>query len=144
MTTSQKPSTLFWIIAIVLLLWNLMGASAFIVDTFFTDTLAGTYNEEQMNAINATPIWSKVLYGISTIGGLVAAILLITRKTSAIKVYAISLIAIIIHTVYNIGFAGAMELFGVGEGLIFPLVIIVLAIFEYWWSRYSASKGWLK
>ena len=144
MTTSQKPSTLFWIIAIVLLLWNLMGASAFIVDTFFTDTLAGTYNEEQMNAINATPIWSKVLYGISTIGGLVAAILLITRKTSAIKVYAISLIAIIIHTVYNIGFAGAMELFGVGEGLIFPLVIIVLAIFEYWWSRYSASRGWLK
>lgn len=144
MTTSQKPSTLFWIIAIVLLLWNLMGASAFIVDTFFTDTLAGTYNEEQMNAINATPIWSKVLYGISTIGGLVAAILLITRKTGAIKVYAISLIAIIIHTVYNIGFAGAMELFGVGEGLIFPLVIIVLAIFEYWWSRYSASKGWLK
>lgn len=144
MTTSQKPSTLFWIIAIVLLLWNLMGASAFIVDTFFTDTLAGTYNEEQMNAINATPIWSKVLYGISTIGGLVAAILLITRKTSAIKVYAISLIAIIIHTVYNIGFAGAMELFGVGEGLIFPLVIIVLAIFEYWWSRYSASKGWLE
>ncbi|WP_396596748.1 hypothetical protein [Dokdonia sp. R86516] len=144
MTTSQKPSTLFWIIAIVLLLWNLMGASAFIVDTFFTDTLAGTYNEEQMNAINATPIWSKVLYGISTIGGLVAAILLITRKTSAIKVYAISLIAIIIHTVYNIGFADAMELFGVGEGLIFPLVIIVLAIFEYWWSRYSASRGWLK
>ncbi|WP_035336678.1 hypothetical protein [Dokdonia sp. PRO95] len=144
MTTSQKPSTLFWIIAIVLLLWNLMGASAFIVDTFFTDTLAGTYNEEQMNAINATPIWSKVLYGISTIGGLVAAILLITRKTSALKVYAISLIAIIIHTVYNIGFADAMELFGVGEGLIFPLVIIVLAIFEYWWSRYSASKGWLK
>ncbi|WP_298327878.1 hypothetical protein [uncultured Dokdonia sp.] len=144
MTTSQKPSTLFWVIAIVLLLWNFMGASAFIVDNFFTDALAGTYNEEQMAAINATPIWSKILYGISTIGGLLAAILLITRKTKAVQVYAISLIAVIIHTVYNIGFAGAMELFGVGEGVIFPLIIIVLAIFEYWWSRYSASKGWLK
>ncbi len=144
MTTSQKPSTLFWVIAIVLLIWNFMGASAFIVDNFFTDTLAGTYNEEQIAAINATPIWSKILYGISTIGGLLAAILLITRKTKAVQVYAISLIAVIIHTVYNIGFAGAMELFGVGEGLIFPLIIIVLAIFEYWWSRYSSSKGWLK
>ena len=144
MTTSQKPTTLFWVITTILLLWNLMGVSAFIVDNFFTDALAGTYNEEQMTAINATPIWSKILYGISTIGGLLAAVLLVARKKSAVKVYAISLIAVIIHTIYNIGFAGATELFGVGEGLIFPLIIIILAIFEYWWSRYSASKDWLK
>ena len=144
MTTTQKPSTLFWIIGIVLLLWNLMGASAFIVDNFFTDMIASAYNEEQMAAINATPLWSKILYGISTIGGLLAAILLLARKIGAVRIFAISLIAIIIHTVYNIGFANAMELFGVGAGLIFPLIIILLAIFEYWWSKYSASKGWLK
>ncbi len=141
--TTTKPNTLFWIIAVILVLWNLMGASAFIVDNFATDMIADAYTAEQMAVIESTPLWAKVLYGISTLGGLLAAILLIARKLAAVRVYLISLLALIIHTVYNIGFENAMEVFGVGQGLIFPLVILFLAVFEYWYSKYCASKGWL-
>lgn len=143
MTTTNKPTTLFWIVAIILVVWNLMGAGSFILDNFFTDTLAATYTPEQMQAIRATPVWAKIFYGIATIGGLIAALLLIARKSGAVRVYLISLISVILHTIYNVGFANGMEVFGVGEGLIFPLVIVLLALFEYWWSTYCASKGWL-
>ena len=98
MTTSQKPGTLFWIIAIVLFLWNIMGVSSFIIDTFFTEMVAGSYTETQMEVIHNTPMWSKALYGIATISGLLAAFFLLTRKLIAVRIYLISLLVVFIHT----------------------------------------------
>lgn len=143
MTTQNKPTTLFWVVAVILVIWNLMGASAFIVDNFFPETLTATYSEEQVDFINSNPIWAKVFYGIATIGGLLAAILLLARKKLAVRIYLISLLAVFIHTIYQVGMSGAMEIFGMFEGLVFPLIIVILAVFEYWFSKYSAIKGWL-
>lgn len=143
MSTSNKPTKLFWAIAIVLLIWNLMGVTSFIFDTFFTEMIASSYTEAQMEIITTTPIWSKALYGIATIGGLLAAFFLITRKLIAVRIYLISLLAVFIHTAYQITVVDTMETFGIGQGLIFPLIIAIIAVFEYWWSKYSASKKWL-
>lgn len=143
MTTINKPRALFWVITVILVLWNLMGAAAFITDNFFTEMIAEAYTPEQMEVIKGSPMWTVSLYGVATIGGLLASLLLLARKIGAVKVYLISLIAVLIHTIYQIAFANGMEVFGVGQGLIFPLVIVVLSVFEYWWSTYAASKGWL-
>lgn len=143
MTTTNKPSTLFWVVAVILLLWNFMGAAAFITDNFFTELLSESYSEIQIAYVRDTPLWAKIMYGIATLGGLLAAILLIARKTAAVKVYLVSLLAVIIHTIYQVGISDATEIFETFEGLVFPLIIVVLAIFEYWFSKYSNSKGWL-
>lgn len=143
MTSTSKPSTLFWVVAVLLVLWNLMGTAAFITDNFFTDLLSESYSEIQVAYVRDTPLWAKIMYGTATMGGLLAALLLIARKKLAVKVYLISLLAVIMHTVYQVGISDAVKIFGTFEGLIFPLSIVVLAVFEYWFSTYSNSKGWL-
>lgn len=143
MSSSHRPTTLFWVLAIILVLWNLMGAASFITDNFFPELIAAAYTPEQMQAIESSPLWARILYGIATLGGLLAAILLLARKRLAVRIYLISLLAVVIHTLYQIAFANGLEIFGIGQGLIFPMCIVILSVFEYWWSRYSASMGWL-
>lgn len=120
-----------------------MGAASFITDNFFPELIAAAYTPEQMQAIESSPLWARILYGIATLGGLLAAILLLARKRLAVRIYLISLLAVVIHTFYQIAFANGLEIFGIGQGLIFPMCIVILSVFEYWWSRYSASMGWL-
>lgn len=143
MTSTNKPNALFWVIAVILVLWNFMGAAAFITDNFFTELLSDTYSEIQVAYVRDTSLWAKIMYGIATFVGLLAAILLITRRKETIKVYLLSLLAVIIHTLYQVGISRATEIFGTFEGLIFPLIILILAVLEYFYSKYCYSKGWL-
>ena len=144
MATTNKPKALFWIIAIIALLWNLMGLSEFIKTAFFVEMYADTYTEIQMDAIRNAPIWTDVLFGISTITGVLASIMLLMRKKVAIQLFVISVLTVIGHTLGAILALDSIGLFGMGEGLIFPLVIIVLDIFFYWFSKHSYKKGWIQ
>ena len=144
MTTINKPKALFWIVAIIALLWNLMGLSEFIKTAFFVDMYSETYNEVQMDAIRTTPMWVHALFGISTITGVLASIMLLMKKKAAIRLFLISVIAVIGQTLAGILVLDTIDLFGMGQGLIFPLVIIVLDIFFYWFSTYSYKKSWIR
>ncbi len=143
MTTSNKPKAVFWIIAVVALLWNLAGFWEFIKTAFMVETYAALYDETQMEAIRNTPIWALIVFGISTVTGVLGSLFLLLRKKMAITLFAISVVTVIIHVFGSIVLLNGMELFGVGQGLIFPLVIIVLDIFFYWFSKWSYKKGWL-
>lgn len=143
MTTTNKPNALFWVIAISALLWNLMGLSEFIKTVSFVELYAETYTEVQMDAIRNAPMWINALFGISTITGVLASIMLLLKKKAAIRLFAISVIAVIAQTAGGIFVLDTIGIFGMGQGLLFPLVIIVLDIFFYWFSTYSHKKRWI-
>lgn len=143
MTTLGKPNALLGIVAIIALLWNLAGLSEFIKTVFFVEMYAETYTEVQMESIRNAPIWINALFGISTITGVLASIMLLVRKKVAIRLFAISVLAVIAQTLGGILALDTIDLFGMGQGLLFPLVVIVLDIFFYWFSTYSYKKGWI-
>jgi len=143
MTTSNKPKAIFWIIAVIALLWNLVGFYEFIRTAFMVESYAGQYDESQMEAIRNTPVWALIIFGISTITGVLGSLFLLLRKKMAITFFAISVITVLIHVFGSIVVLDAMEIFGVGQGLVFPLVIIVLDVFFYWFSKWSFKKGWI-
>lgn len=144
MTTLGKPNALFGIVAISALLWNLAGLSEFIKTAFFVEMYAETYTEIQMESIRNAPIWINALFGISTITGVLASIMLLIRKKAAIQLFGISVLTVIAQTLGGILILDAIDLFGMGQGLLFPLVIIVLDLFFYWFSTYSHKKGWIR
>ena len=108
------------------------------------ESYAGQYDASQMEAIRNTPVWALIVFGISTITGVLGALCLLIRKKLAIALFALSVITVIIHVFGSIVVLDAMEIFGVGQGLIFPLVIIILDIFFYWFSKWSYKKSWLR
>lgn len=141
MTYSKLP-VWFWVIAVVALLWNLMGLGAFIADLSMTpETLAETYPPEQVEFLKTYPSWTKIFYGLATVGGFLGCVGLLFRKRWALGMFVISLIGVVIQQAHSIFMTNAVEVFGPEAGLYFPILILVIAIFMIWFTKSSISKG---
>lgn len=143
MNTTTKPNTAFWIIAVFALLWNLIGVYLWLYEYFLmTDEVRATLPQEQVEIMSSAPIWSMYVYGLAVITGLLASVFLLMRKKLAVAVFLLSLIAVLILQLYWIFAMGTIEKLG-PQSLFMPLIVIALAIFEYFYSMGAARNGWL-
>ena len=141
---NSKIPVWFWIIAVIALLWNLMGAFAFVTDLMATPAvLAETYTTEQIKFLDTYPSWTKIFYGLGTFGGLLASIGLLMRKRWALGFFSISLIAVLIQQGHSIFMTNAREVFGDGVALYFPIGIIAVAILLILFTKNSISRGYV-
>ncbi|HBR54502.1 MAG TPA: hypothetical protein DEA82_10120 [Flavobacteriaceae bacterium] len=142
----SKPNALFWIIAIVFgLLWNAYGVYLFVFETFLAtpELFAEMYTPEQLELKDNLPGWYTVVYGIATIGGLLGALCMVLRKRCAIPLFGISLLAILVNMCYGWLFTNAAEVYDPFIAYGMPLIVIIIGILLYFYSKGAAQKGWL-
>lgn len=137
-----KPSTSFWVISALALLWNLMGVNAYIQQAFKTDSFKAMYNEEQLKMITEAPAWSTTAFAIAVFGGLIGSILLVRRKKIAKTIFIISLIGILVQMYYNFFVIDSIAVYGPGA-MAMPIMIILFAVFLIWYSNYCIKKNWI-
>lgn len=143
MNTTVKIPTWFWVVSGIALLWNLVGVAAFFGDAFMTaDQLANLPTEER-ELYERFPMWSKIAYAISVFGGAIGSLLLILKKKSAKPVLIISLIAIIIQMTHSLFIADSIGVYGT-QAIIFPIIVISIAVFLVWLANHAIKKGWLR
>ena len=100
MTTTTKPNTAFWIIAVLALLWNLMGVFNFLASNFMKEMISEAYSEKEILLLDALPSWYAIIFGIAVFTGLLGCILLLMRKKAAVSLFFISLLAVLIQMGY--------------------------------------------
>jgi hypothetical protein len=143
MTTTPKPNTAFWIIAVLALLWNIIGVYMWLYEYFLmTDEIRDSLPPEQVEIMANAPAWNMYLYGLAVITGLLASLLLLMRKKSAVGVFMLSLIAVLALQLYWMFAMDIVEKMG-PQSLLMPLIVIAIAIFEYFYSKGAAKNGWL-
>lgn len=138
-TNSIKPNTWFWVIGILALLWNLMGVSAYIMEAYGMMEIPA----EQQPYYDARPAWVTAGYAIAVFGGVLACILLLLRRKLAKTVFIISLLGLIAQQIYNFFLSDIVELMGI-EAIIFPIIVLIIAVLLIWYSGFCNKKGWLK
>tara|TARA_R100000306_G_C4365181_1_gene137286 strand:+ start:194 stop:628 length:435 start_codon:yes stop_codon:yes gene_type:complete len=144
MKSHTKPNTAFWIIAILALLWNLIGIYFWLYEYFLiTDDIRATLPAGQVELMDAAPAWGMVVYGIAVFSGVLASILLIARKKLCVPIFLISLLAILVQMGHWIFAMDAVGVLG-PEAIVMPLIVIAIAIFLYYYSKGAALKGWLR
>lgn len=137
-----KPSTSFWVISVIALLWNLMGAKAYLDQAYVTDSFKAMYNEEQLKMIAEAPSWATGAFAIAVFGGVLGCILLLMRKQLAKTIFVISLIGILVQMYYNFFVIDSMAVYGPGA-LVMPIMVILFALFLIWYSKYCIQKNWI-
>jgi hypothetical protein len=137
-----KPPKTFWVIGIIALLWNLMGAFAYLAQAYMSDEALAALPEAERALYENVPAWATAAFATAVFGGVIACILLLLRRKSATLVFIISLIGIIVQMVYNIGISKAAEVYGPG-GMLMPAMVILIGIFLVWYSKNSYQKGWI-
>lgn len=138
-----KPNTAFWIIAVLALLWNITGVYFWIYEYYLmTEEVRATLPPAQVEIMATAPAWSMYVYGFAVFSGLLASFMLLLRKKLAVGLFLLSLIAVLVLQLYWIFAMDIIEKIG-PQSLIMPLIVIALAIFEYFYSKGAARNGWL-
>ena len=141
--TTNKPNTGFWIIAVLALLWNLMGVFQYLASTLMADAMSEAVPEDQMALMNALPSWYYYVFAIAVFAGAIGCLFLLIRKKLAVPILGISLIAVLVQMGYWLLATDVMEVVGM-SAVIMPLVVIIVSIFLYFYSKGAAQKGWLR
>ncbi|MCZ4320006.1 hypothetical protein O4H26_13515 [Aequorivita viscosa] len=143
MNAKTKLNKSFWIIAVLALLWNLIGVYFWLSENFLmTDEMKTSMPPEQVELMNNAPAWGIYIYAIAVFGGAIASVLLLMRKKLAVGFFGFSLLAILILQLYWVFAMDIVQVMG-PQSLIMPTIVIAIAIFEYFYSKGAARNGWL-
>ena len=131
----------FWIVGILLLLWNIFGCYLYIMDMTMSDAdYAKTYGDVMAELRPTTPIWVTAFYAIAVWSGLLASLLLLLRKKWAVPLYVLSMIGIVISMSWGIVNADMRAAAGT-MGIVMPIIVGGIGLFQIWWSRRQSALG---
>ncbi len=139
MTNSAPKWVLF--VGVALLLWNLGGASMFVLDMLKSPADIAALPQDQQTLWKQMPTLAWAGYGVGTIAGVLAALGIVIRKRWAAHLALLSVLGVI---------ANFVPVFFMTEGVdvwqpkffVFPLVIFVIALFQWWLARKANKQGW--
>jgi len=140
---NNKPSTSFWVLAVVFLLWNLIGLMFYYMQVTMTpEVMAENFNEAQQAWMNNEPTWATAAYATAVTAGVIAAGLMLIRKALALPFFILSFVAVLVQDFNAFILSDWRGVWG-SSALYLPSVVIVVGIVEIWYSRSAKAKGWL-
>ena len=140
--STNKPNVLFWVIGIIALLWNAMGVNAYVQQAYDTEAHRAQYTAEQLEIMGNLPTWYTALFAIAVFAGALGCIFMLLRKKMANLLFKLSLVAVLIQTVYNLFMNEGKEFYGAFEYSML-ISIPIVAIFLVMYTKKSTEKGWL-
>ncbi len=138
----NKPATSFWIISALALVWNAMGAMAYIAQVTMSPESLQALPEDQQALMTSVPVWVTSAFAIAVWGGVLGCLLLLLRKKLATPVLIVSFAGIVVQMIYNMFISNSIAVYGPG-GMIMPIVVLVMGAYLIWFSRDVTRKGWI-
>jgi len=136
--TAGRVHWSFWAIAVIGLIWNLMGSINFVVQ--MTPGVLDAYRESERAIIEGRPEWATAGFALGVFAGSIGCILLLLRKPAAYYLFIASLAGVIVTMVHTLGIGID---FDPGEILGIILMPVVVAAFLIWYSKYAEKRGWV-
>lgn len=138
----NKPSVNFWIIGVAALIWNLLGIVIYVGQVTMSPEALARLTEDQQNLITSTPAWANAAWAIAVNAGAFGSLLMLLRKSLAVPLFLVSLIAIVIQDIEAFVLRDAYGVVGINS-LIIPSMVLVIAVALFLYSRVAKGKGWL-
>jgi ABC-type transport system involved in cytochrome c biogenesis permease subunit len=143
MTDQAKLPVWFWIVGVIALLWNAMGVFAYLQQAMMSAEDFAALPEVQQNLLAAQPFWVTAAFAIAVFAGFVASIAWLLRKRVAVRLFLLSLLAVIVQFSGYFIIDEYMEFISV-QGWTLPVLILVFAIVFLLISRHTEKKGFLR
>lgn len=140
--SNSKVPMWFWVVAVVALLWNIMGSAIFLTEVFAQEAAIEGMSDAQKAWVRSTPSWIYFVFGVSVVTGLLGSVGLLMRMNNSVIVFAISLVAVLIQMIYTMVIAGGLQVMG-PSGAVMPAIVIILAFTWLVASIYFNRQGWL-
>ncbi len=128
----------FWLISIVMLIWNVLGAVNFFVQ--LNPAMLANYAESERMIIEGRPVWATAGFALAVFAGAIGCVFLLLKKPFSLYLFYASLFGVFIVMIHSLSLDIA---YGMGEVVGIILMPICISVFLIWYSKYSLGKGWL-
>lgn len=134
-----------WVVGILVLLWDCMGALDFTMTQLQADWYMemGEFTAEQLDYFYGLPLWLDIAWGAAVYCGLAGMVCLLMRKQAAVELLFVSLVGNIISSGYTCFFTNGLEMMGEGAG-VFSAIIFVVCLGVAFYSLWMRTSGVLR
>jgi len=129
-------------VAIVALLWNLIGCAAYLADVTLTPEDVAKMSAAQQALYNARPAWAVAATAIAVWGGAAGCVGLILRRRWATPLLIASLAGVIVQDIGLFGMTDVVAQEG-PKVLVLQGLVLVIAIGLMLLARKATARGWL-
>ena len=140
--STNKPTTGFWVISVIALIWNLIGVMNYVGQAYMTDEMLASLPEAQQDLYQNIPAWVTAAFAIAVFGGTLGSLLLLLKKKLASIIFSISMLAIIIQMAWVLFVSKTLEVNG-AMGALLPVLVIIIGAFLVSYSKKATANGWL-
>lgn len=133
----------FKVVAVIALLWNLIGCLAFVADLRLSPADLARLPEAQQALYATRPFWAVLATGTAVIGGVLGCVGLLRRGKWAFAVLVLSLIGICVQDFGLFVLVDGIRLAGPVAAVMQSLVLLI-GIGLVGLSRLGVTRGWLR
>jgi hypothetical protein len=140
---SVKTPMHLWIVGLVSLLWNAMGAFDYSASQLRLEFYMSHFTQTQLDYFYAFPTWAVAAWAIGVWGSLLGSVGLLLRERRAVWAFGLSIVGLALTTLYSLVLTNGQELMGDGA-IIFTAVIWVITLLLLLYSHKMAGRGVLQ
>ena len=137
----SKAPKWFMIVAAVLLVWNLLGVMAYVMQVMMSPETLAALPQEQRELYENTPDWATAAFAVAVNFGALGCVLLLLRRNLAGLFLQLSLAGVLVQMFHSFFMSKSFEVFGPG-GLVMPVMVIIIAIYLVVLAAKARTNRW--
>lgn len=138
-STVKAPRHL-WIVGILAVLWNSMGAFDYSASQLKLDFYMQAFTPEQLEYFYGFPAWAVATWAVAVWSALAGSVGLLLRRRWSVPVFGVSIVAMVITGYYNFILTDGTAIMGAGA-MAFTAVIWIVAFFLFFYARALSKRG---
>lgn len=140
-SSNIKPSTRYWLVVILSLLWYAVGVFNYLAQAYMTDETLISFPDEVQLYYTNLPAWVTAAFALAVFGGLLGSVGLLLRKKWASFLFLGSFFAAVAQQFHSFFIQDFIEI--TNEQAIMPSLILIIALYMIYYSRKSETEGLL-
>lgn len=136
----QTAPVHLWIVGVVSLLWNCIGAFNYLASQLELESYMSQMTPEQLEYFSSFPSWVVAFWAFGVWGAVAGSVLLLLRKKWAFHAFAVSVAGMVVTTIHNFVLTDGAAVMG-RAAAVFSVVIWIIALFLLWYSWTQSKKG---
>lgn len=142
MAEARQTPWHLWVIGVVSLLWNAVGAFDYVMTETRNPDYMAQFTQEQVAYFTGFPVWVVFFWAIGVWGAVLGSVLLLLRREWAEPMFWFSLAGMIGTSVYTFLITGPQAVAAMGTmGIVFSAVVLVVGVLLALYARAMRRRG---
>ena len=132
-----------WIVGVLALLWNLMGAFDYLATQLELEFYMSGFTEEQLAYFYGYPAWAVACWAFGVWGAVAGSVGLLLRHKWSLWAFVVSFAGMAVSSVYTLVLSDGAAIMGT-TGMVFSAVIWIVAILLVVYAWRQTESGVLR